>query len=120
MRVDIGDAGEFEEGKLRIVEAAGRSIGVMRWKGEFLAARNRCPHMHAPICEGRVSPAMIGSSVGQVALDPDRPVIGCPWHGWQFDLRTGLAEWGERLRVQTFQVECRDGRLVIEMPDRRS
>lgn len=120
MKVDVGAVSEFEEAKLRIVEAEGRSIGIMRWQGEFLAARNQCPHMRAPICEGKVSPALIGACVGEATVDVNRPVIGCPWHGWQFDLRTGQAVWGEKLRVQTFRVECHNGRVMVEMPERRA
>ncbi|HEX2186876.1 MAG TPA: Rieske 2Fe-2S domain-containing protein, partial [Chloroflexota bacterium] len=43
----------------------------------------------------------------------DGEIIACPWHGWEFDLRTGQS-WcaPERLRVRTYEVQLRPGSAV--------
>ena len=45
---------EIPPGERKIVEVAGRSIGVFNVGGEFFALRNRCPHQGGPLCEGRL------------------------------------------------------------------
>ena len=38
------------EGERRLVELAGRTIGVFRLDGGFFALADRCPHRGAPLC----------------------------------------------------------------------
>ena len=44
---------ESPPGGRKIVEVAGRSIGVFNVGGELFALRNRCPHQGGPLCEGK-------------------------------------------------------------------
>ncbi|MCA1667024.1 MAG: Rieske 2Fe-2S domain-containing protein [Thermomicrobia bacterium] len=44
---------ELPPGARKIVELAGRSIGVFNLGGEFFALRNSCPHQGGPLCTGR-------------------------------------------------------------------
>ena len=65
----------------------GRSIAVFNLGGEFFGLFNRCPHQGGPMCEGILT-GLIESD------EPDRysrkgEIIRCPWHGWEFDVRTG-------------------------------
>lgn len=62
------------EGGLRIL-SRGRAIGLYRLGTRVLALQDDCPHQGRPLSEGE----RIGSR------------IVCPGHGWEFDLRTGLA-----------------------------
>ena len=48
----VGTVDEIPPGGRKIVEVAGRSIGVFNVGGEFFALRNRCPHQGGPLCEG--------------------------------------------------------------------
>ena len=41
---------EIPPGQRKIVEVAGRSIGIFNVSGEFFALRNRCPHQGGPLC----------------------------------------------------------------------
>ena len=53
-RYVICAATEFPPGTRRIVDAGGRSIGVLNVKGRYFALRNSCPHQGAPLCLGRI------------------------------------------------------------------
>ena len=112
--VDVGAVEDFEEGRMRIVPFASGAIGVVRWRGRIYAVRNVCPHQQAPLCAGRVRPGVsAGDRVGDLELDRDRPVITCPWHGWEFDLQTGESPSGREHRVKTYDVAVEDGRVLV-------
>ena len=88
----VATADEIPPGGRLIVEVAGRSIGVFNIGGEYLAVRNRCPHQGGPLCEGVQLGALHSSSPGEYEYDRPHEIIRCPWHAWEFDLRTG-ASW---------------------------
>jgi nitrite reductase/ring-hydroxylating ferredoxin subunit len=47
-------------------------------------------------------------------------VLHCPWHGWQFDLDTGDALFGGRVRLAPVQVAVEDGTIVVSLERRTS
>ena len=68
--------------------------------------------MYAPVCEGYAMP-LLTSTAGGLEADEERCVLVCPWHGWEFDLRTGLSVTDPRRRLRRFQVEEREGALYV-------
>jgi nitrite reductase/ring-hydroxylating ferredoxin subunit len=49
-----------------------------------------------------------------MGMEEMEPVIACPWHGWEFDVKTGHAIWDPSLRIRTFPVTISGGRVLIE------
>ena len=47
-------AAALPPGERRIVELAGRSIGLFNVGGRLFALHNGCPHRGGPLCEGRL------------------------------------------------------------------
>jgi nitrite reductase/ring-hydroxylating ferredoxin subunit len=112
--VDVGSLELYPEGRSVIVRAEGREIGIVRWQDRFYALRNVCPHQSGPLCAGLVHPRLLGADEpGLLRLDESRPVIECPWHGWEFDLRTGRSLSADGERVKTYPVEVEAGRLLV-------
>lgn len=112
--VDVGGLEDFEDRRPRVVEIQGREIGVLRWRGEVFAMRNVCPHQHAPVCRGTALALITADETGKMEVDPTRPVVACPWHGWEFDARSGRAIWsGSRYKLKTYPAQVRDGRVLI-------
>jgi nitrite reductase/ring-hydroxylating ferredoxin subunit len=101
----VAAAAEIPPGTRKIVEVAGRSIGVFNIGGSFYALRNRCPHQGGPLCQGRLSGIVVASCPGEEEYLRDGEILRCPWHGWEFDVKTGQS-WidPERLRVRTYSV----------------
>jgi nitrite reductase/ring-hydroxylating ferredoxin subunit len=108
--VVVGETADLPPGTRRIVEVAGRSIGVFNVGGEYLAIRNRCPHQGGPLCEGVTVGAITSDQPGEYHHDRPGEIIRCPWHAWEFDLRTG-ASWFDpaHQRVKAYEVEVRPG-----------
>jgi len=99
-------AAELLPGERRVFEVAGRTIGVYNVAGEFLAIRNRCPHQGGPLCEGVQVGALTSELPGRYAYDRPGEIVRCPWHAWEFDLRTGRSWFDpERQRVKAYDVQ---------------
>jgi 3-phenylpropionate/trans-cinnamate dioxygenase ferredoxin subunit len=99
---------EIPPGGRKIVEIAGRSIGIFNVDGEFFALRNSCPHQGGPLCEGQVLAAIAARGPGE--YDHGRPgdIVRCPWHAWEFDIRTGRSWFDpQRTRVKAYPVEVK-------------
>ena len=96
-RYEITPSAEVEAGKARLVQVAGLELGIFRVGSEYRAYRNVCPHAAAPIAGGRVTGA----------------ILRCPWHGWEFDLRTGELLGNPACQLQGYPVEVEGDRLFV-------
>lgn len=101
----IGTVEEIPPGEHKILEVAGRSIGVYNVGGEFYAIRNTCPHQGGPLCEGRVTGFVTASVPGDYTYTREGEIVRCPWHGWEFDIKTGQS-WFDpvQTRVRAYPV----------------
>jgi nitrite reductase (NADH) small subunit len=101
----VGPASEIAPGGRKIVNVAGRSIGVFNVEGRFYALRNVCPHQGAPLCLGSVKGTAEESPPGEYVWGREGRILRCPWHGWEFDLATGHSVFNpHRTRVRRYQV----------------
>ncbi len=114
--VDVGSLESLVERRMRIVDVDGLRIGVVRIGAEAFAIHDRCPHQGAPICSGPIT-SRIGFEGGKVVARPGEPVLACPWHHWEFDLRSGRSLFDARYRVRTFPTELVDGRVHVRLRD---
>lgn len=113
-RYVVARTDEIPEGERLIVEVAGREIGIFNIDGELFALRNRCPHLGGPLCEGPVLGLVYSSEPGDVRFDASKQLITCPWHGWEFDVKTGQSYFNPRLRARRFQVESQQGDALTD------
>lgn len=104
-RYVVAKVQDLPPGGRRIVAIEGRSVGVLNVNGSFYALRNSCPHQGAPLCLGRVLPLAVAERPFVPEFDPDRCVVKCPWHGWEFDVATGRSVFNpHRMRVKSYDV----------------
>jgi len=101
---------EILPGERKIVEVAGRTIGVFNVAGEFYALRNTCPHQGGPLCQGRLTGFVMARVPGEYSYTRKGEILRCPWHGWEFDVKTGQS-WFDpmqtRVRAYPVTVETR-------------
>ncbi len=112
----VATVDEIPPGERKVVEVAGRSIGVFNVGGEFFALRNRCPHQGGPLCEGRLAGFLVSPRPGEYEYTRKGEILRCPWHGWEFDVRTGQSWFDpKRTRVRRYEVTV-EARGEVEMP----
>ncbi|ADW68625.1 Rieske (2Fe-2S) protein [Granulicella tundricola] len=88
-----------EEGKVMEAEVEGVSICVAKTGGELCAVDNWCPHRRGPLGQGW----MEGNAVV------------CPWHSWAFDVRTGIADYPEKERVDVFPLKVEGDDVLVDI-----
>lgn len=112
-------ADEIAPGVARRVEIEGREIAIFNVNGEFAAIGDRCPHEGASLCKGQVIGLAESDEPGHYRMVRDGEFVRCPWHGWEFDLKTGRS-WCDpaRTRVKSYDVSVAEGSRLQEGPYR--
>jgi nitrite reductase/ring-hydroxylating ferredoxin subunit len=113
----IAPLNEFPAGTRKLVDIKGRPIVIFNIDGEFFALANRCPHQGGRLSEGRLVGLIEASEPGCYRYSRRGEIIRCPWHGWEFDVRTGKS-WCEpdRVRARQFSVSIAPGATLVEGP----
>jgi nitrite reductase (NADH) small subunit len=86
-----GEAKEFPCGD--------KVICVANVNGSISAMDNVCLHRGGPLGQGLVE----GNK------------IVCPWHGWQFDAKTGEASHNPKARVEVYPLKIEGSDVMIEL-----
>ena len=113
----VATVGEIAPGACKIVTVKGREIGVFNVRDEYFALINRCPHQGARLCEGAILSRLESSEPGEYKLTREGEMIRCPWHCWEFDIKTGQS-WcePESVLARSFRVEVEPGETLAKGP----
>ncbi len=99
MFVKVANANEMKDGEARTVNANGDQIALYRVSGGFYATTNTCAHQGGPLGEGTLSDN----------------VITCPWHGWKFNVETGVSVVVPTVKVKTYNVKVEGNNVLVEV-----
>ena len=88
--------------------------------GVPIALSGRCPHQGAALEHGCIVHKVIATErPGSVDVDPTYPVLRCPWHGFEYDLASGLPLAGEpehrRMRLRHFKARFQGDDVIVEV-----
>jgi nitrite reductase/ring-hydroxylating ferredoxin subunit len=110
----VGTVEEIAPGSKKIVEVGGRSVGIYNVNGEYFALLNRCPHQAGPLCNGLNYGFLKSGNVGEYEYSRPGEIVRCPWHGWEFDVRTGQS-WFDpvQVRVRRYNVVVTHGSEIV-------
>jgi 3-phenylpropionate/trans-cinnamate dioxygenase ferredoxin subunit len=113
----VASVDEIAPGTCKIVTVAGREIGVYNVDREFYALINRCPHEGAPLCRGPILGRFESARPGEYRLTHVGEMLRCPWHGWEFEIRTGQS-WchPESVKARSYPVTVVDGETLAKGP----
>jgi nitrite reductase (NADH) small subunit len=95
--VTVARVEDIPPGGVKTVQAGEEAIALAHVDGGFYATQAACMHLKGPLGEGRV----------------EGPVLSCPWHGWQYDVRTGENEFDRAIQLRTYEVRVEDGDVKV-------
>ncbi|MAG91116.1 non-heme iron oxygenase ferredoxin subunit [Candidatus Woesearchaeota archaeon] len=97
--VKVANKNDLKPGENKVVNVNGTDVGLFNVDGEFVAINNACPHKGGPLGEGM--------------LEGD--VVTCPWHGWQFNVKTGVSPVMPTAKVSCYQVKVEGDDVLVSL-----
>lgn len=87
--VKVAKKSEIPDDQGICVEVNGREVALFKVQNKVYAIDQICPHAGGPLAEG--------------GLHGDK--VMCPWHGWEFNVKTGECTFNPSLRQDVFKVK---------------
>jgi nitrite reductase/ring-hydroxylating ferredoxin subunit len=114
----IGREEDFTDRDRKVISHGDLEIGVFMVDGDFYAYENRCVHQGGPICQGRILNRVVerladDKTSDGLAWSEDDVHIVCPWHGYEFNLKTGIHPGNKNARLRPFDVSLRNGEIYV-------
>jgi nitrite reductase (NADH) small subunit len=98
----VGRIADFAPGQGKMVTVNGRHVALFRLGDEFFALDNMCLHRGGPLCEGPIDA---------------KDVVTCPWHGWSYEIRTGIMVQDPRVGVSKHDVRLEGEVISVRLTD---
>jgi 3-phenylpropionate/trans-cinnamate dioxygenase ferredoxin subunit len=94
-----------------------RAIVIFNVEGELFALSDKCPHKGGSLSKGKLTGLVTSPQPGTYEYARVGEIIRCPWHGWEFDIRTGRS-WCDprRMRLVNYAVSVEPGAALVEGP----
>jgi 3-phenylpropionate/trans-cinnamate dioxygenase ferredoxin subunit len=110
-------ARDLPPGARKLVHLDGRPILVLNVGGDLHALLNICPHQGASLADGVLTGLVESPEPGVYRYSREGEILRCPWHGWEFDVKTGKS-WckPQRIRLKDYPVDVRAGGDLVEGP----
>jgi thiamine pyrophosphate-dependent acetolactate synthase large subunit-like protein/nitrite reductase/ring-hydroxylating ferredoxin subunit len=96
---DVGPADMLSDDEVTVARAGHHTVALSKTADGWGAITNRCPHQGGPLGEGMIEGCW----------------LICPWHGWEYDPKTGETPGPFDDRVPSYAVEIRDNRVFVRV-----
>ena len=90
---------DIPPGTIRTVKAGDEEIALAHCNGGFYAVQPHCIHLQGPLGEGELEGC----------------VLTCPWHGWQYDVRTGVNTMDENEQLGRYDVRIEGNDVLVSV-----
>lgn len=97
--VAVAKTNDLKPGENKTIEVNGREIALFNVDGEFYAIDNTCAHRGGPLGEGIC----------------DGNIVTCPWHGWKYDVTTGISPVNAQIRVSAYEVKVEGDEVKLKL-----
>ncbi len=94
--VKVAQISEIPAGQGKCIEVEGKRIAVFNVDGTYYAIDDVCPHQGGSLSEGELAGT----------------VVTCPWHGWEYDITTGVNRDDSDVAQEKFAVMV-DGNDIL-------
>ena len=95
--VKVASVSELTPGSGKVIEIEGKTIALFNVEGKIYATDNTCLHQGGPLGEGQL--------MGEVVI--------CPWHQWEYNVRTGENVEDNSHKVATYPVQVEGGEIKV-------
>ncbi|MBI4004035.1 MAG: nitrite reductase small subunit NirD [Candidatus Omnitrophica bacterium] len=95
----VAKTSDIPTGTGKVVEVGGKTVAVFNCEGTFYAIDNTCKHRGGPLGEGSLS----------------ETTVTCPWHGWEYDVKTGECAMDRSVKVQKFDVKVEGDDILVSL-----
>jgi nitrite reductase (NADH) small subunit len=92
---------ELLEGEAREWVEGSEIIALFRHGNELFAVDGICMHQGGPLSRGKVSHC----------------IVTCPWHGWQYELRSGANATTGKPMLKSYPIRENAGSIEIDLPE---
>jgi nitrite reductase/ring-hydroxylating ferredoxin subunit len=99
--VPVARVEDVPPGTITGVQVGDEEIALAHCEGGFYAVQGHCIHLQGPLGEGHLEGC----------------VLTCPWHGWQYDVRTGQNEFDLAIQLRTYDVQVDDGQVRVRVQE---
>lgn len=116
----VGKVDEFEDRGKKVVTDGTHEVGVICLDGEFYAYSNYCPHQGGPVCQGKIINRVVEElnedrTLKGLAFSKEDIHIVCPWHGMEFNIKSGEFQGDSTIKLQSYDLTVRDGEIYVEI-----
>jgi len=99
--VDVAAADELNVGQMKLLHVGEKRIVIARTDAGYAAFDDRCTHRGGTLADG----VLVCNTVA------------CPWHGSQFDVRTGTVKAGPAADpIRIYHIKESAGRVLLTLP----
>ncbi len=109
----------FVDLKPIFVHVGSLKIAVYKFRGRFYAYLDRCPHQGGPSCEGivigHVESEILSDGSVKKFMSTEKYNIACPWHGYEYDLTTGISRANPREMLKSYEVVVEGSEVLVEV-----
>ena len=96
--VDVAVPGAFQEGFAKVTALpSGDRVAVFLMDGALSAISNACAHQNGPLGEGKIIDCL----------------VTCPWHGFQYDVRSGRSPEPFTEKIPTYRLRLESGMVQV-------
>ena len=97
--VKVASTSDIPPGQGTCVEVEGKRIAIFNVEGTYYAFDDVCPHQGGPLGEGEL----------------DGTTVTCPWHGWEYDVTTGVNRDDPDVKQEQFAVRVDGDDILVEV-----
>ena len=113
----VARAADLPPGTRKKVSIESRDIVVLNIKGELFALSDKCPHKGASLCGGLLTGLVKSDGPGDYKYERAGEILRCPWHQWEFDVRTGQSYFDPvHCKVRAYPTAVEPGEALARGP----
>jgi nitrite reductase/ring-hydroxylating ferredoxin subunit/multimeric flavodoxin WrbA len=99
--IKVCSLAELPNDSQKIVQVGPQKVALFHFNNEISAIANACLHKAGPL------------GLGLVENKYDGLYVTCPWHGWEYNIKTGSAPPGYKDQQALYEVKVEGGDILV-------